>query len=106
MFFATSILHVHVMQWDSTSLVEESVNGCNLIWESLEPEKVSYVFTFSYVNISFSVFHFFPSSTYQTSPVEHEKKLGIKNGCKLNTVFSLLFNSEKNRCTLNTVLSL
>ncbi|KAL7124653.1 hypothetical protein ABFS83_14G063100 [Erythranthe nasuta] len=39
MFFATSILHVRVMQWDSTNLVEESVNRCNLIWESIEPEK-------------------------------------------------------------------
>ncbi|XP_057772600.1 sister chromatid cohesion protein SCC4 [Salvia miltiorrhiza] len=39
MFFATSILHVRVMQWDSTLLVEDSVNGCSLIWESLEPEK-------------------------------------------------------------------
>lgn len=60
MFFATSILHVRVMQWDSTSLVEESVNGCNLLWESLEPEKVSFVInilvsyfiTISCVNIS------------------------------------------------------
>ncbi|KAL0417927.1 UNVERIFIED_CONTAM: Sister chromatid cohesion protein SCC4 [Sesamum radiatum] len=41
MFFATSILHVRVMQWDSTSLVEESVNRCNVIWESIEPEKSS-----------------------------------------------------------------
>lgn len=60
MFFATSVLHVRVMQWDSTSLVEESVNRCNLIWESLEPEKVSYVLTFSslfyYFFLGFSVF--------------------------------------------------
>ncbi|KAL0436634.1 UNVERIFIED_CONTAM: Sister chromatid cohesion protein SCC4 [Sesamum radiatum] len=40
MFFATSILHVRVMQWDSTSLVEESVNRCNVIWESIEPDKM------------------------------------------------------------------
>ncbi|KAK6145193.1 hypothetical protein DH2020_022013 [Rehmannia glutinosa] len=37
--FATSILHVRVMQWESTSLVEESVNRCNMIWESIEPDK-------------------------------------------------------------------
>lgn len=43
MFFATSVLHVRVMQWDSTNLVEESVKRCNLIWESIEPEKVSLV---------------------------------------------------------------
>ncbi|KAL3616254.1 cohesin-loading factor complex subunit scc4 [Castilleja foliolosa] len=39
MFFATSILHVHVMQWESTNQVEESVNRCNVIWESIEPDK-------------------------------------------------------------------
>ncbi|XP_022875642.1 sister chromatid cohesion protein SCC4-like [Olea europaea var. sylvestris] len=41
MFFATSILHVRVVQWDSTSLVEESVNRCHVIWESIEQDKVS-----------------------------------------------------------------
>lgn len=39
MFFATSILHVHLMQWDSTSLVQESVNRCTAIWESIGPDK-------------------------------------------------------------------
>ncbi|KAL6499928.1 hypothetical protein OROGR_027838 [Orobanche gracilis] len=39
MFFATSILHVRVMQWENTNLVEESVNRCNMIWESIEPDK-------------------------------------------------------------------
>lgn len=39
MFFATSILHVRVVQWDSTSLVEESVNRCHVIWESIEQDK-------------------------------------------------------------------
>ncbi|KAL3828998.1 hypothetical protein ACJIZ3_017800 [Penstemon smallii] len=38
MFFATSILHVRVMQWDSTNLVEESIKSCNVIWESIEPD--------------------------------------------------------------------
>ncbi|CAA0842406.1 Tetratricopeptide repeat (TPR)-like superfamily protein [Striga hermonthica] len=39
MFFATSILHVRVMEWESTNLVEESVNRCNMIWEAIEPDK-------------------------------------------------------------------
>lgn len=41
MFFATSILHVHLMQWDDDNLVEQAVNKCNEIWESIEPDKVS-----------------------------------------------------------------
>lgn len=41
MFFATSILHVHLMQWDDDNLVEQAVNKCNEIWESIESNKVS-----------------------------------------------------------------
>ncbi|XP_028752776.1 sister chromatid cohesion protein SCC4 isoform X3 [Neltuma alba] len=39
MFFATSILHVHLMQWDDDKLVELAVNKCNEIWESIESNK-------------------------------------------------------------------
>ncbi|XP_034687707.1 sister chromatid cohesion protein SCC4 isoform X4 [Vitis riparia] len=39
MFFATSILHVHLMQWDDVNLVERAVNKCNEVWDSIEPDK-------------------------------------------------------------------
>ncbi|MED6204421.1 cohesin-loading factor complex subunit scc4 [Stylosanthes scabra] len=39
MFFATSILHVHLMQWDNDNLVEQAVKKCNDIWQSIEPDK-------------------------------------------------------------------
>ncbi|XP_027333798.1 sister chromatid cohesion protein SCC4 isoform X2 [Abrus precatorius] len=39
MFFATSILHVHLMQWDDDNLVEQAVNKCNEIWELIGPDK-------------------------------------------------------------------
>ncbi|ESW13988.1 hypothetical protein PHAVU_008G243600 [Phaseolus vulgaris] len=39
MFFATSILHVRLMQWDDDNLVEQAVNKCNEIWESIDPDK-------------------------------------------------------------------
>ncbi|KAL2585174.1 hypothetical protein AAZV13_14G172200 [Glycine max] len=39
MFFATSILHVRLMQWDDDNLVEQAVNRCNQIWESIAPDK-------------------------------------------------------------------
>ncbi|KAI9123985.1 hypothetical protein K1719_005285 [Acacia pycnantha] len=41
MFFATSILHVHLMQWDDDKLVEQAVNKCNKIWDSIESNEVS-----------------------------------------------------------------
>ena len=44
MFFATSILHVHLMQWDDENLVEQAVNRCDQVWESIEQNKVSVVF--------------------------------------------------------------
>ncbi|RVW56486.1 Sister chromatid cohesion protein SCC4 [Vitis vinifera] len=44
MFFATSILHVHLMQWDDVNLVERAVNKCNEVWDSIEPDKVSQIF--------------------------------------------------------------
>lgn len=40
MFFATAILHVHLMQWEDENLVEGAVNKCDQVWESIAPEKV------------------------------------------------------------------
>ncbi|KAK7300586.1 hypothetical protein RJT34_11433 [Clitoria ternatea] len=39
MFFATSILHVHLMLWDDDNMVEQAVSKCNEIWESIGPDK-------------------------------------------------------------------
>ncbi|CAI8585998.1 unnamed protein product [Vicia faba] len=39
MFFATSMLHVHLVQWDDNDLVEQAVKKCNEIWESIQPDK-------------------------------------------------------------------
>ncbi|KOM47124.1 hypothetical protein LR48_Vigan07g082800 [Vigna angularis] len=39
MFFATSILHVRLMQWDDDNLVEQAVNKCNEIWELIDLHK-------------------------------------------------------------------
>lgn len=41
MFFATSVLHVHLMQWDDGSLVESAVSRCNEVWESIDLDRVS-----------------------------------------------------------------
>ncbi|MFS7987186.1 putative tetratricopeptide-like helical domain superfamily, chromatid cohesion factor MAU2 [Helianthus anomalus] len=39
MFFATSVLHVHLMQWDDGSLVEGAVSRCNDVWESIDSDR-------------------------------------------------------------------
>ncbi|GAB2274700.1 hypothetical protein Dimus_009471 [Dionaea muscipula] len=39
MFFATSILHVRLMQWDDLHSVESAVSKCDEVWESLDLNK-------------------------------------------------------------------
>ncbi|KAJ4719268.1 MAU2 chromatid cohesion factor-like [Melia azedarach] len=39
MFFATSILHVQLMQWDDGSSVERAINKCDEAWESIDPNR-------------------------------------------------------------------
>ncbi|KAL1541017.1 sister chromatid cohesion protein SCC4 [Salvia divinorum] len=74
MFFATSILHVHVIQWDSTSLVEESVNGCNLIWESLEPDKKQQCLGLLFYHELLQLFYLLRICDYKTA-AQHIDKL-------------------------------
>ncbi|KAH7285526.1 hypothetical protein KP509_33G031900 [Ceratopteris richardii] len=35
MVFSTSILHVHLMQWEDTAVVQEAVAKCDEIWDSM-----------------------------------------------------------------------
>nr|AGG38121.1 maternal effect uncoordination 2-2 protein [Dimocarpus longan] len=39
LFFATSILHVHLMQWEDENLIANAINQCDLIWESIDPNR-------------------------------------------------------------------
>ncbi|OVA02200.1 Cohesin loading factor [Macleaya cordata] len=39
MFFATSMLHVHLMQWDDVNSVERAAEKCNEVWEFIQPDK-------------------------------------------------------------------
>jgi len=47
MFFATSMLHVHLMQWDDVNLVERALVKCDEVWESFDLNKVTSCFFFS-----------------------------------------------------------
>ncbi|KAL8516471.1 hypothetical protein ACS0TY_014937 [Phlomoides rotata] len=67
MFFATSILHARVMQWDSTTLVEESVNRCNLIWESIEPEKKQHCLGLLFYHELLQLFYLLRICDYKTA---------------------------------------
>ncbi|KAJ8751443.1 hypothetical protein K2173_016653 [Erythroxylum novogranatense] len=39
MFFATSVLHVHLMQWYDDNLVQIALRRCDELWELLGPDK-------------------------------------------------------------------
>lgn len=39
MFFATAILHVHLMQWDDENSVLRSISQCDRVWESIDPNR-------------------------------------------------------------------
>uniref|UniRef100_A0A1D1Z995 MAU2 chromatid cohesion factor n=1 Tax=Anthurium amnicola TaxID=1678845 RepID=A0A1D1Z995_9ARAE len=39
MFFATSALHVHLLQWEDTSLVQKALLRCSEIWESIPSDQ-------------------------------------------------------------------
>lgn len=41
MFFASSILHVHLMQWGDLELVETALRNCDEVWQSIDAPKVS-----------------------------------------------------------------
>ncbi|KAL0390334.1 UNVERIFIED_CONTAM: Sister chromatid cohesion protein SCC4 [Sesamum calycinum] len=73
MFFATSILHVRVMQWDSTSLVEESVNRCNVIWESIEPEKRQHCLGLLFYHELLQLFYLLRICDYKTAAQRIDK---------------------------------
>ncbi|XP_011089547.1 uncharacterized protein LOC105170478 isoform X1 [Sesamum indicum] len=73
MFFATSILHVRVMQWDSTSLVEESVNRCNFIWESIEPDKRQHCLGLLFYHELLQLFYLLRICDYKTAAQRIDK---------------------------------
>ncbi|XP_051131717.1 sister chromatid cohesion protein SCC4 isoform X2 [Andrographis paniculata] len=67
MFFATSILHVHLMQWESTSLVQESVSRCNAIWESIEPDKGQHCLGLLFYHELLQLFYLLRICDYKTA---------------------------------------
>ncbi|KAL1541018.1 sister chromatid cohesion protein SCC4 [Salvia divinorum] len=62
------------LQWDSTSLVEESVNGCNLIWESLEPDKKQQCLGLLFYHELLQLFYLLRICDYKTA-AQHIDKL-------------------------------
>lgn len=74
MFFATSILHVHLMQWDDVSLVEQAVNRCNVVWDSIEIDKRLHCHGLLFYNELLHIFYLLRICDYKNA-TQHVDKL-------------------------------
>ncbi|XP_059429670.1 sister chromatid cohesion protein SCC4 [Corylus avellana] len=74
MFFATSVLHVHLMQWDDENLVEQAVNRCDHVWESINPNKIQQCLGLLFYNELLHVFYRFRICDYKNVQ-QHVDKL-------------------------------
>ncbi|XXG76872.1 hypothetical protein AAC387_Pa08g1145 [Persea americana] len=57
MFFAASMLHVHLMQWQDVKLVEKAVEHCNIVWESIPPDRRQYCLGLFFYNELLQTFY-------------------------------------------------
>ncbi|XP_023731008.1 sister chromatid cohesion protein SCC4 isoform X2 [Lactuca sativa] len=74
MFFATSVLHVHLMQWDDGSLVEAAVSRCNDIWESIDADKKQQCLGLFFYNELLHIFYLLRICDYKNAG-QHVDKL-------------------------------
>lgn len=74
MFFATSVLHVHLMQWDDGSLVEGAVSRCNAVWESIDPDKRQQCLGLFFYNELLHIFYLLRICDYKNAG-QHVDKL-------------------------------
>nr|GLL42851.1 uncharacterized protein LOC109162714 [Ipomoea trifida] len=74
MFFASSILHVHLMQWENASTIQEVVNKCNLIWESIDQNKRQQCLGLLFYNELLQVFYLLRICDYKNA-AQHVEKL-------------------------------
>ncbi|XP_057536923.1 sister chromatid cohesion protein SCC4 isoform X1 [Amaranthus tricolor] len=65
MFFATSMLHVHLMQWDDENLVEHAIAKCDRVWESFEPSKRQQCLGLLFYNELLHIFYRFRICDYK-----------------------------------------
>lgn len=74
MFFATSILHVHLMQWEDVDLVESAVIKCDEVWESIEPDKRQQCLGLLFYNELLHIFYRLRICDYKNA-TQHVEKL-------------------------------
>uniref|UniRef100_A0A7N0V5S2 Sister chromatid cohesion protein SCC4 n=1 Tax=Kalanchoe fedtschenkoi TaxID=63787 RepID=A0A7N0V5S2_KALFE len=74
MFFVSSTLHVHLMQWEDVSVVASAVNRCSQVWESIEPDKREKCLGLFFYNELLQIFYQLKTCDYK-SAAHHVDKL-------------------------------
>ncbi|KAI5555907.1 hypothetical protein POPTR_019G133000v4 [Populus trichocarpa] len=57
MFFATSVLHVHLMQWYDDNSVQSALRRCDDLWESLGPDRREHCLGLLFYNELLHIFY-------------------------------------------------
>ncbi|KAL3719873.1 hypothetical protein ACJRO7_004800 [Eucalyptus globulus] len=74
MFFATSILHVHLMQWEDESTVERAVNNCDRAWASIPLDRQKGCLGLLFYNELLHIFYCLRTCDYK-GVAEHVERL-------------------------------
>ncbi|KAI3991269.1 hypothetical protein MKX01_034588 [Papaver californicum] len=73
MFFATSIFHVHLMQWEDVNSVGNAAVKCNEIWEFLQPDKRHQCMGLFFYNELLNAFYQLRICDYKTAGLHVDK---------------------------------
>ncbi|XP_021849729.2 sister chromatid cohesion protein SCC4 isoform X1 [Spinacia oleracea] len=103
MFFATSKLHVHLMQWDDVDMVERALARCDEVWNSFELNKTQQCLGLLFYNELLHIFYRFRICDYKNI-AQHIDKLDAAMKADLQkTEHVQKLTSELN--TINQTLS-
>ncbi|EEF29458.1 conserved hypothetical protein [Ricinus communis] len=74
MFFATSVLHVHLMQWCDDNLVQTALHRCDHLWDALGPERREQCLGLMFYNELLHIFYQLRICDYKNA-TQHVDKL-------------------------------
>ncbi|KAI4382684.1 hypothetical protein MLD38_008620 [Melastoma candidum] len=74
MFFATSMLHVHLMQWEDEAVVARAVGKCDEVWASIQPDRKECCLGLMFYNELLHAFYYLRICDYKGA-AEHVEKL-------------------------------
>ncbi|XP_065881072.1 sister chromatid cohesion protein SCC4 [Euphorbia lathyris] len=103
MFFATSVLHVQLMQWCDDNLVQSAMDRCDQLWDSISPDKREECTGLLFYNELLHIFYQLRKCDYKNA-TQHVDKLDVAMKADLQKMREIQrLNNELN--ALNQSLS-